>query len=255
MAENNDAIPAAAATNRSDERDETRAALSAAVRKLGQGYKRRRDFPRCSIRQEDDDSNIDEADYRPASALKRGYGYRRPVPLPDDDDLALGPHEANKASALRELEDGLPAAAHGPTHVGGDDGGEDGGEGAGAGAGEDDGLSTAHSSSYSTARTSLSLDTEEVVGFAMDWEEGDAAGGPVDKDKKLARSDDPAEFQGTRESARHLLTMGAYFASTAKTMLDEHRRARNEADMYMGEVILAMEKLSATFYALFYALF
>ncbi len=122
---------------------------------------------------------VDEADSLAAAALQAGYKYRLPVPSPVDDDVALEAQEANMASALNELEDGLAAAANGPPHIG-DDAGGDGGPDEGAGDEDDEGLYTAHSSSLSGCS---SLDTEAVIAFAMDWEDedGDGAGGPEDR--------------------------------------------------------------------------
>ena len=227
-----------------------------ALRKLGEGCRSKRFQPRCSIRQQSSDSEDgapvspgarmeDKADSAAAAApaLQEGYRYRRPVPLPDDDDedTNLETPEDGKASALLELEAGLAAAADGPPHKADDEGGEDAGAdgdgGADAGArddDEDDGMSTAHSSSSSSS----SLDTEDVVAFAVEWddEDGNAAGGQKSTVKKLACSHDPAEFQEEQESARSLLAMGAFFVGTAKNMFEEHKRARKEADMYLDEV-------------------
>ena len=187
-----------------------------------------------------------------AEALRAGYTYRRPVPLPDGDDWALDAEEGKKASALSELEDGLAAAANGPPHTAdgdgdadaggvgdGDAGGDDnGGHDAGAGDDEEDGLYTADSAS---SASNSSVDTEAAVAFAMEWEDedGDDAGGQAETDKKRASSHDPEYFQEEREAARNLLSMGAFFASTAKNMMDEHKRAKKEADLYMSEVTVA----------------
>ncbi len=258
MSDTNDETRAAA--GKSVDKEETRAAPSAAVKKLGQGYRGRRFWPRCSIVDSDGNPTPEAPVFQPASvaasALGAGYGYRRPLPCKDEDDaMELGAQDDNKVAALEELEAGLEAAADGPPHQGGadgdgsdddggnandgDDGGDDGGDNGGAvGGGEedddddDDELSTAHSSS---------LDTEEVIAFAMEWDDGDCAGGPRANAAKLSSSADPAQFQEDHESARSMLAMAAYFASTAKAMVQEHQRARKEADLYMEEVLLATE--------------
>ncbi len=248
----------------SEKQEKTDDAFVAAVKKLGAGYRRRRAMPRCSIREPDDES----ADSAPApaarymdgaSALSTGYKYRRPVPPPDDDDL-VG-QDANRDSAVPELGTGLAAAANGTPHKGGDggdrDGGDsghgghgghggdgadggDGGDGDGVEDGDDDDLFTAHSSSAS------SIATDEVVAFAMDWDDEDGRGGQQEKAEELASSSDPAKFQGAREASRSLLTAAAFFARTADDMLKEHKRAREEADLYMSEVNIAKRKLGIT---------
>ncbi len=136
---------------------------------------------------------------------------------------------------------------------GGDADGDDGAHGgAGAGAGDeddDDGLHTAPSSN----NTSYSLDSDAAVTFAMAWddEDGGSSGGQEDKGKKLAFSADPALFQEEREASRSMLAMGAFFASAAKAMVQEHKRAKKEADLYMDEVNLAVNKLQTTISAVF----
>ena len=228
-----------------DNKDDTNGFLPAAVKKLGAGYKGRRAWPARGPNHEaaapvsaaggDKD---DKDDSVAAQALRAGFKYRRPLPEPDsDDDMALQGEDGKKASAVNELEEGLAAAANGPPHQGGGDcgDGEDG---------DADGLSTAHSSPLDT-----SLDTEDVVAFAMEWEDDDGAGGQQDKSSKPAPSYDPANFQEDREAARNLLSMGAFFSSTAKAMMEEHKRTRKEADMYMAEVTLATKKLKIKVYA------
>ena len=256
MSENNGETRDAAAVP--VDKEESRAALAGAVKKLGRGYKERRFWPRCSIRDSDGGSTPTiardtalKAPFGATSALGAGYKYRRPLPCPDDD-MDLGAQDGNKVAALEELEAGLAAAADGPPHRGGadgdggdvdvvddnnggDDGGDDnnGGDDGGDDGGEDeddDDLSTAHSSS---------IDTEEVIAFAMDWDDADCAGGPMANTQKLSSSADPAKFLEDRASARSMLAMSAYFASTAKAMLQEHQRARKEADLYMEEVMTA----------------
>ncbi len=186
-------------------------------------------------------------------------GYRRPVPLDeDDDDDDQPPHEEDRDSAVAELEAGLAAAANGPPHIGGgdddgvDDGGDDNGgadngsaEGGhddevrgGEGDDEDGGLHTPPSPGAGAA-------------FAMEWAADDGARGQADEAEKLASSGDPASFQEARESSRGLLAMGAYFARTASAMLDEHKRAKKEADMYMTEVSKAVFNIRHTIIAVF----
>ncbi len=151
--------------------------------------------------------------------LGTGFQPRRPVPVPDEYDFAMGGMQARE-SAVQELETGLEAAAHGPPHNGGDKG-EDGDDG-------DGDLYTALN------KSSSSIDTEEVVAFAMEWEDGDE--GQEDRDNKRAPSSDPAGFQDARETARSQLAMAAFFARTGKDMLEEHKKARKQADLYMAEV-------------------
>ncbi len=246
-------------------KDEANAKLAAAVKKLGAGY-RARSWPvwvglrgrgpipsrvpgqmPAGAAAAAAAAGGDDVDSVAASALAKGYPYRRPVPLPDEhDDMAMEVQDAQKESAVLELEAGLTDAADGPPFKGGDDGGAaGGGDGDGVDDGADDELYTADSTS--------SVDTEEAVAFALDWddEDGDGAGGPQDTAGKLASSQDPASFQGAKESARSLLTMGAYFGSTAKAMFGEHKRARKEADMYMSEVSNATGKLPISISAVF----
>ncbi len=154
------------------------------------------------------------ADAGTGGQLATGYKYRRPVPVPDEEDFAEG--KLARESAMKELETGLEVAAHGPPHKGVDE--------------DDDGDGDLHTA----LSRSSSLNTEEVVAFAMDWEDGDD--GQEDRDKKRAASSDPAEFQNARDTARSQLAMAAFFASTGKNMLQEHDRARKEADLYMAEV-------------------
>ena len=159
-----------------------------------------------------------------AAARRAGFVYRRPVPLKEDDDDA---EVANKQreSALLELEMGLAAAAHGPPHQGGAPG-EDG---------EDD---------RGVLRRFPSLDTAEAAAFPMEWDGEAFHDGKDDKtDDKRSPSSDPASFQDAREASRSLLTTAAFFATMGKNMMAEHKRARNEADLYMGEVIRATNKL------------
>ncbi len=146
--------------------------------------------------------------------------------------------QKNKEEALHELEAGLEAAANGPPHKGAHngEGGEDGGE-------DDDDFSTAGSSS---------LDTEAVVAYALEWDDDDVAGGQRKKSGQPEWSADPEGFQTARDSARSLLTTAAYFASTGKAMLTEHKRAQKEADLYMSEVSLATAKLPNNIGAVFY---
>ena len=238
------------------DKGKTNATLATAVNKLGAGFKGGRGWARRPIPEPDHDPAVPVAssaaavgdvakdDSVKAEALREGYKYRRPVPVPDEKgDKAMGKQDGNKDSALPELEDGLTAAANGPPHRAGDgdrDGG-DGGDGADdGGAGGEDGLSTAHSSSITTAYNS-SLNDEDDAG----------SGGQEDKTGKRACSFDPANFQEDREAARNLLSMGAFFSSMGKAMLDEHKRARTEADMYMAEVILATGKLRIIAVAVF----
>ena len=255
-------------TTMSENKDKANDAFVATVKELGAGYRglrARRAWPRCSIREPDDESvdpapaaaprDMDGANAMAVSALRPGYKYRRPVPLPDDDDLVAP--DANMDSAMLELETGWTAAANVPPHksgnVGGagaaDDGGavadDDGGavaddadadDNAGDDDGDDDELFTAHSS----------FDTAEVANFTMDWDDKDGCGGQPEKAQELASSSDPATFQDARESSRSLLTMAAYFARTADGMLEEHKRTRKEADMYLSEVNLAKGKLEIT---------
>ncbi len=243
------------ATNMSENKDRADDAFVATVKKLGAGYRGRRAFPRCSIREPDDESvdpapaaypgDVDGANAIAVAELPRRYPYRRPVPLPDDDDLVEP--DANRDSAALELETGFTAAANVLPPNGGDVGGAgaDGGDGGADGDGDGDGgdggaddrgdddLFTAHSSSSS------SFDTAEAVNFAMDWDDEDGCGGQQQKAEELASSSDPAKFQDARESSRSLLTMAAFFGRTADGMFQEHRRARQEADMYMSEVSVA----------------
>ncbi len=169
----------------------------------------------------------DDDDFVAAAARRAGYSRRRPVPLPEEEDLTWGAQQ-RRASALQELEVGLEAAAHGPPH-----------QGSGRGDGRQDGRDELR-----TPRSSpSSLATEDVLAYAMEWEGEDGAGGQEDKDDKRASSADPAAFQEAREAARSQLTMGAFFSSMGKAMLQEHEKARKEADHYMTEVTLARQKL------------
>ena len=141
------------------------------------------------------------------------------------NDWAEGKQQEAKDSALLELEAGLAAAAHGPPHEGGDD----------CGGSDDDGFYTPNNTS--------SLNTEDVVAFSFACDEDeDGAAGPTGLGAQRAGSCDLTNFQGARESFRSRLTMGAYFAGTAKDMLSEHRRAQKEADQYMSEVYLSYYK-------------
>ncbi len=219
--------------------DESNAKFCAAVAKLGAGYKGRRSGARgrslthetgqpAAVSIPAEEHKADGDDSVAKSALGKGYHYRRPVPLPDEEDaMALGEQEAQEESAPQALETGSVGAAGGPLH-------EDGN--AGGGVVEGDGLSTAGSSHYSTALTNPSPATENVVEFANDWDGQDGKGEQDGKAGKLASSSDPADFQDAREASRSLLSAGAFFASMGKGMLDEHKRARKEADYYMTEV-------------------
>ncbi len=233
----------------SENKNEPLPAPPAAVAKLGAGYRGRRFWPRrptllAALDTAGAGDAGDDAAYVAASALRPSFPYRRPVPIPDEDDMFLGPQAAKEDAAVTELEAGLAAAADGPPHQGDEDGGDNDGEDAGGAVGDgndeddDDGLYTANSSFSST-----NLDTEQALAYAMEWDEADIAGGQQENSRKPASSPEPSQFQEDRESARSLLAAGAFFASMGKGMLQEHHRARQEADMYLEEVTLAREKL------------
>ncbi len=226
--------------------DDNRPVLSDHVIRLGYGYRGRGTWMR-----------------RPtltASAAQASYKYRRPIPCQDDDDMAQEAQEANKDLVGHELEAGLRQGEHAPPEDGdgGDHAGDENGRGDGDGDGgdehgrgdgeggdgdgagdDDDELYTARSSPIH----SCSLDSEAVLAFAMDWESPEGAGAGGQKDKKLSPSPDPALFQEEREAARSMLAAGAFYASLAKAMGEEHKRARKEADLYMEEVTIAMKML------------
>ena len=218
------------------------AAQPGAVARLGEGYRATGARPRRPPRDPEQSAAAaaaaaaggkDDDDDSLAAAVRRaGYTYRRPVPLRDDDDFVEGAHK-RKESALLELEMGLAAAAHGPPHQGGAPG-ED----------EDD--------DRSKLRRSSSLDTAEALAFAMEWDAEAGDNGKEDKaNDKRSPSPDPESFQDARDSSRSLLSMAAFFASMGKNMMEEHKRAMTEADLYMGEVIKATKKLPISTSAVF----
>ncbi len=230
--------------------------LSAAVAKLGVGYKGRSDRARRPIPESGNapaaaaaGANVEKDDSVAASALRARYRYRRPVPPPDDceDGMVPGKQDNKKESELHELENNLEKAATGPPHAAGNDAADDGdggdGDGDGAAHGKDgdaadnDGLCSSHSTS---------MDPEEVAAFAKEWDDEDGAGGQKTSAEKRASSLDPASFQDAREASRSVLTMGAFFASMGKEMLSEHKKTCQEADFYMSEVTLANSKLPIT---------
>ncbi len=231
--------------------------LSGQVLTLGYGYRGRRTWARRP--------NLSA----PAAPLA---GYRRPVPCKDDDDdMPLEAQGANETSHQQQLEAGSREAAHGPPEDGdgaddngrgegaqleaglweavhgpleNGDGGDDNGRGEGDGgdgnsAGDDDDMYTARSSPI----PNCSLDSEAALAFARDWEDKEGVGAGDKDDHKLFSSSDPALFQEEREAARSMLAAGAFYTCAAKAMVEQHQRARKEADEYLEEVNLAMQTL------------
>ncbi len=120
-------------------------------------------------------------------------------------------------STLHELETGLAPAANGY---------QDQGKG-------DDGLDFAQFSSSSKASSSSSLNTEDVVAFALECDEEDGSG----------QDDSGGERAASAMSSGRCVDLAAYFVSTASDMMRERERERKNADMYLAEVTLAMRKI------------
>ncbi len=140
--------------------------------------------------------------------------------------------DERRDATLHELETGLAPAANGLPHQGGDNG---------AVGADEDGLYSAESPSPSKASSSSSLDTEEVVAFAMECDEEDSSG----------QEDSAGEPEPSATSSGKCLDMAKYFVSSAGDMLREHEKARKEADMYMAESSVASGKLVFTICAVF----
>ena len=99
-----------------------------------------------------------------------------------------------------------------------------------------DGLSSGQSSSSFKSSSSTSLDTEEVVAFALELDEEDGSG-----------QEESAGERASSVSSGTCLGLAKYFVSSAGDMMQQHERARKEADMYMAEVTLATKMLPLTF--------
>ena len=140
--------------------------------------------------------------------------------------------EAGRDATLHELETGLAPAANGLPHQGGDDGAVEG---------DEDGRSSAQSPSPSKASSSSSLDTEEVVAFAMECDEENSSG----------QEESAGEREPSATSSGKCLDMAEYFVFSACDMLREHEKARKEADMYMAEASVATGKFVFTICAVF----
>ncbi len=169
-----------------------------------------------------------------AAALRDDYSYRRLGTFRPEDDFAEGAQHG-RDSALHELETGLAAAAHGPPHKGAE-GSEDSEV-------SEDGEDRLHNANS----ISSSLDTEEVVAFALECDEEEEQENGAGGHEELVSSSYSANFQGAHDASRSNVSLAAYFADSAKDMLTKDERARKEADMYMAEVTLATKMLPLTF--------
>ncbi len=116
-------------------------------------------------------------------------------------------------NATAELERGLEAAGDGPPHLGQE--GADGGGG-----------------------RLVSTDTEELIINAIsssdDDEEDDER--PHDAGGQRVSSSPLGDFKGRRVCADKLLGFATYYCATGREMLEEHKKAQGQADMYMTEV-------------------
>ncbi len=138
----------------------------------------------------------------------------------DDETLTTPTHEEGQEgrdATLQELETGLAPAGNGHQHQGKDD----------------DGVDFAQSSFSSKASSSSSLNTEDVVAFALECDEEDGSG----------QDNSGGERASSDMSSGRCVDLAAYFVSTASDMMRERERERKNADLYMAEVTMAMRKL------------